>query len=203
MKLKNLLQIFILLIISGFISSLFVARALDKKETNYLHKVNLKNIYQEPVLYGSGEVGDIIYDINCNIEIVTDFKEEIKNLSDLQKYCDNHLTSGNGFQYFLVDASGTFIHDGTTVEVKALNYVKNEGFFFEVEPVGDVITSGPFSEFKVVENDINEDINEFSNLTIKDVVSKSKNNLTESKSFSDFIDSNDSSNDNPTPVVNG
>lgn len=202
---KKFIQLFILLIISGFISSLFVARALDKKETNYLHKVNLKNIYQEPVLAGSGEVGDIIFDINCNIELVTDSKDEIKSLSDLQKYFDNHLVNASygNYQYFLVDATGTFINDGTTVEVKALNYVKNVGFFFEVEPVGDVITSGPFMEFKVVENGINEDINEFSNLTIKDVVSKSKNNLTESKSISDFIVSNDSSNENASPVLNG
>ena len=200
---KKFIQLFILLIISGFISSLFVARALDKKESNYLHKINLRNIYRETILYGTGE-GDIVMYVDCNFELVTDSKDEITSLNDLKNYFEKHLIKENGSEYYLINATGTISSDGNSASIKAFSYVKNDGFFFEIEPTGeDIIITGPFMEFVLIENDINEDMNLYSDLIIKDNVSKSKEKCTESKSFLDFIDSNDSSNENANPVFNG
>ncbi len=167
MKLKNLLQIFILLIISGFISSLFVAKALEKKvykhELNFVRKVIVDEEEKET--------------LNCKVTLVTDTKEKFDDFSKLAKYLDKHLVEDNKDQYFMYDATGTFYPFEDGIAVKAFSYNPIFGFSVHGEYETDMIT---FVSFRNEVSDY-EIIN-----TITDKVSRTKGEITESKLQSDF-----------------
>jgi len=167
MKIKNLLQIFILLIISGFISSLFVAKALEKKI--YKHELN----FVQKVTVDEEETQTL----NCKVTLVTDTKEKFDDFSKLAKYLDKHLVEDHKDQYFMYDATGTFNDGSNDIAVKAFSYNPIYGYSVHGEYETDMFT---FIRF---ENSIsnNETVN-----TITDKVSRTKGEITESKLQSDF-----------------
>ena len=172
MKIKKLLQIFILLIISGFISSLFVIKGLEKK--NYKHTMTVtKKVKVEGDNEGEYDVFDIM---TMNFTLVTDTKEKFDDFSKLSKYLNKHLVEDNKNFYFLCDATGTFDPDNENISIIAMMFDTN-GFAIQGPVEMDLIY------FLSNDNEVSEF--EFIN-SITDKVTTTKEAITESKLYSEL-----------------
>ena len=105
MKLKNIFKILLLIILSGFVSSIFVFRELNK-DYNYKHTITLKNSYYEPVLYESGESPNLKMYAEFTFEIITDSKKEIKNYNQLSSALSSLTTNIYTNEYCVFSGSG-------------------------------------------------------------------------------------------------